>query len=530
LFNGTSAGGLDVNGYYGEQFGKAGLTFYASQNSSRAYAPGNTLFTAIPRTQRHVLEPKLFLTLSPNTRLIAGLSTTWENRLGGDIRYLDGNGDSTHSFYERNKSSRLSTQFSLEHRFGERGSGGRNLGDHGPDGRNSGERGSDGHGLGDGRGPGDARLGDHGIGERGSLTFKNAYNQFNRVITVPGYVFGGSQRSTYSEAAYHYKGDSSDWIAGLNLYTDAFREHSPAVSPGAVFPSRSYTQTTAGIFLQNTRKVTPWLQTEAGLRGDYVADYGWVLLPRLSALFRLAPNLTSRLGGGLGYKTPTIFTEESERIEFQHVLPVSADSNRLERSYGLNVDFNYRFRLTDDVSFNFNELFFYTRIDHPLELQDAGPALFRLVNVPGYIDTRGWETNIKFSYADFRWYIGYTFTDAHLKENKTVTENPLTVRNRLNNILMYEVEDKLKIGFEAYYYSWQLLTDGTQGKPYWTFGLMGEKLWAHFSLFVNFENFTDTRQTRFDTIYTGTVTHPVFRDIYAPLDGFVVNGGVKIKL
>jgi iron complex outermembrane receptor protein len=59
---------------------------------------------------------------------------------------------------------------------------------------------------------------------------------------------------------------------------------------------------------------------------------------------------------------------------------------------------------------------------------------------------------------------------------------------------------------------------------------MAEKLWEHFSLFINFENFTDTRQTRFDSIYTGTVTNPVFRDIYAPLDGFVVNGGLKIKL
>jgi len=36
--------------------------------------------------------------------------------------------------------------------------------------------------------------------------------------------------------------------------------------------------------------------------------------------------------------------------------------------------------------------------------------------------------------------------------------------------------------------------------------------------------------TKFDTIYTGTVTHPVFRDIYAPLDGFVLNGGIKVRL
>jgi iron complex outermembrane receptor protein len=43
-------------------------------------------------------------------------------------------------------------------------------------------------------------------------------------------------------------------------------------------------------------------------------------------------------------------------------------------------------------------------------------------------------------------------------------------------------------------------------------------------------NFTNTRQTRFGSIYTGTITNPVFKDIYAPLDGFVVNTGIKIKL
>jgi len=478
LINGTSAGGLDINGYYGQQFGKAGITIYASQNSNRAYAPGNTIFTAIPRTQRNVVEPRLFLNLGKNTRLIAGVSATRENRLGGDIRYLDGKGDSTHSYYERNKSSRISTQLSLDHR----------------------------------------------LGDRSSVTIKNAYNHFDRTITIPGYVFDGSQGSTYSEAAWHYKTDGSDWIAGANLYTDAFREH-----PRDNFPSRSYSQTTTGIFLQNTWKATSWLQTEAGLRGDHVADYGWVILPRVAALFQLAPALTSRLGGGLGYKTPTIFTEETERIQLQNVLPIDPDSNRLERSYGINLDLNYRWRLSEKAIINFNQLFFFTRIDHPLELQSEG-ARYRLVNSAGYIDSKGWETNIRISYADLRWYIGYTYTDAHLKEGGTLRENPLTARNRLNNILMYEIEDKFKLGFEAYYYGWQDLTDGTQGRPYWTFGLMGEKTWEHFSLFINFENFTDTRQTHWGSIYTGTVSRPVFRDIYAPLDGIVVNGGIKIKL
>ena len=94
---------------------------------------------------------------------------------------------------------------------------------------------------------------------------------------------------------------------------------------------------------------------------------------------------------------------------------------------------------------------------------------------------------------------------------------------------MYEIEDKLKIGFEAYYNGPQLLNDGANGKSYWITGLMIEKLWEKFSLFINFENFSDTRQTKFDSIYTGTIQDPVFRDIYAPLEGFVINGGIKLK-
>ena len=45
---------------------------------------------------------------------------------------------------------------------------------------------------------------------------------------------------------------------------------------------------------------------------------------------------------------------------------------------------------------------------------------------------------------------------------------------------------------------------------------MIEKIWEMFSLYANFENFTDRLQTRFDTIYTRRITNPVFKEIYAP--------------
>ncbi len=115
--------------------------------------------------------------------------------------------------------------------------------------------------------------------------------------------------------------------------------------------------------------------------------------------------------------------------------------------------------------------------------------------------------------------------------NMGVTKrNPLTPKHRFNAALVYEIAGKWKFGAELYYFSKQTLSDGSTGKDYWLSGLVAERLWKKFSLFINFENFGDVRQTRFENIYTGTVTNPVFKDIYAPLEGFVVNGGIKITL
>jgi iron complex outermembrane receptor protein len=268
---------------------------------------------------------------------------------------------------------------------------------------------------------------------------------------------------------------------------------------------------------------------EAGLRGDVVDEYGFELLPRVSALFRISPALSTRLGGGYGYKTPTVFTEETERLQFRGVQPIDINNTQNERSVGGNWDINYRTTL-GPVGFSLNHLFFYTRLNHPLVLIGAPGGKVAFQNADGHIDTRGTETNLRLLYGDFKLFVGYTYTDATTNYWGIEQWLPLTARHRLNNVLMYEVEEKLKVGLEGYYFSRQRLSDGTTGKPYWITGFMVEKLWERFSAYINFENFTNTRQSKFDTIYTGTIDNPQFRDIYAPVEGFVVNGGLKIRL
>ncbi len=473
----TSAGGLNTSGFYGKKFGKTGLTVFASRNSNAAYDPADISFSAIPKFDRYTLNPKLFVFFSPSTTMTVGANITTEKRTGGDMDYIKG--DNPSGYFEANNTDRYSTQVSFEHHFG----------------------------------------------KCSHFTLKNSFNRFQRGITSPGYGFTGTQNGTFTEATYAYHGDRAEWVTGLNLLTDDFKEIQLTTTP-----LRNYQQLTVGAFVQNTLKVNEKFNLETGLRGDYVKEYGFAFLPRLSALFKFNSNLSSRIGGGLGYKTPTIFAEESERMQYKNVLPVDKNVNKLERSYGVNADINYKTKFADgEVSFSINHLFFYTRITDPLLLQPDG-GNYRFNTVAGHIDSRGMETNIKIGYSDFKLFLGYTYTHAELHQGNIKAENFLTPRHRLNSVLLYEVHEKWKVGLEGYYFSKQNLSDGTSGKPYWITGLMIEKLWEKFSLYINFENFLDARQTRFGSIYTGSMSSPVFKDIYAPLDGFVVNGGIKLRL
>ncbi|NQX41479.1 iron complex outermembrane recepter protein [Pedobacter steynii] len=480
LLNGTSALGLDVSGFYAQKFEKIGATVYAAYNHGTAYDPSDIGLTAIPKFDRFTLNPKLFFYLTEGTTISAGLNTTIEKRMGGDLEYIRGNGSAEHSYFEKNKTGRYSTQVELDHK----------------------------------------------LSDREKFIFRNSVSYYDRSIALPDYLFSGKQLSTYTEVDYSRNGEQADWVAGLNILTDRFKEDQQ--NNNAL---RSYNYNTVGGFVQNTWNATEKFSIESGIRADYHNEYGFFFLPKISGLWKINEHFSTRLGGGLGYKAPSVFTEDAERIQFKNVLPIDVANTKAERSYGANYDINYGTALFEDkLGLSINQMFFYTRINNPILLSPFAGTHLQYVQPKGNLDTKGMETNVKITYSDFKLFIGYTLADVNQHTESTSTAYPLVSKHRLNNVLMYELEDQWKIGLEAYYFSKQKLNDGSIGKSYWTTGLMAEKLWEGFSIFVNFENFSNTRQTKFDTIYTGTITSPVFRDIYAPVDGFVVNGGIKLKL
>ena len=476
LINANSAKGFDASGFYSRRSGSAGITVFGSYDHNGPYDPGGTGITANPKLDRFVLNPKLFLYFNSRTNAWIGLNTTFEDRLGGDLEVVRGNAGGLHQYFEHNLTKRISGQFSLTHTI-------------------------------------------NGVS---SIHLKSSVGVFDRELSLASSAFSGSQVSSFSELNYVYRQKKNEWVVGLNEWTEKFTPRTAT--------QLTYRLSTLGFFLQNTFRLSHLVTVESGLRIDNnnpatnEKSAGLFVLPRLNLLFKISDVLSSRIGGGLGYKMPTPFIEDAEKIAFQNLHPIDFSTIRAERSYGINADISYRKRI-DETTISFNQFFFYTKLNHPVLLQGQD-----YVNASGTIDVAGVETNLRLSFDELALNLGYTYVDAREHFNGLNKRSPLTAKHRINADLTYEVEGSLRAGLEAFYTGEQLLSDGTTGRSFVTFGLLVQKMYRHFDVFVNGENITDRRQTRWDAIYTGSISNPVFRDIYAPLDGMVINAGVKIKL
>lgn len=480
LVNGNHTKALDLNGYYSQKFNKIGITLFASQNSQAAYDANKDGLSDIPQFKRYNINPRIFYYINKTATLSLGINSSFENRLGGDMKLINDNADSAHSYFERNITNRVSTQLKFEKIFA----------------------------------------------NKSVLTFKNSVGYFDRSITNSDYIFAGKQISSFSELSYLLEKNKSEWIFGGNLWTDNFQQTNATLNP------LDNNLITGGAFIQNNFKTNEKLIIETGIRADGTNQNIFFVLPRISAMYKITNKLTTRIGGGLGYKTPTIFSENAEEKGFRNIQPLDFQKIKPENSIGGNFDINYKTSLFNKISFSINQMFFYTRLNRPLILSDSilPNGNYEFVNANGYLDSKGFETNVKLRYDDISFYCGYTFIDAIRHYDQIKIINPLTAKHRIYMTLMYEIEDKLRIGYELFYIGQQQLSNEQIRPDYWVMGISAEYKFKHFSLFVNAENFTDTRQTKYEAIYTGSLQSPQFKEIWSPTDGFIFNGGFKINV
>lgn len=480
MLNQTSALGTTGNIFYAQKYGKLGLSVYGSVNNQIAFDPDSDGFSNMPDAQTFSLNPKLYYYINPNTEMSVGLNSTIDNRIGGDMEVIKGNTSAEHVFTEENKSERYATLFNF-------------------------------------RNTKDSR----------TITFKNSISYFDRQLSIPDYRFDGNQVSSFTEALYNlHNSAKTEWQFGLNHYFEQFSEEKTDS-----LPSTDYTHNTIGGFIQNTTDINEKFVLETGLRTDYNTDYGVFVLPRFSLLYNVNSKLSSRLGGAMGYKLPTIFTEDAEKLYYRGILPLSTDHLDAETSIGGNFDINYKTTLGDKITFSINQLFFLTQLKNALVLrEDDNTNLAYYESADGNILSSGFETNIKLTYADFKLYLNYAFINAELQYDNINNQKPLTPKHNAGFVLFYEIEEKWSAGYEVYYTGKQFDNLYNSKTDFWTMGIMLMRHFERLSVFVNFENFTNVIQSDYEPLVLPPTNNPTFPDIWSPTDGFVFNGGIKFKI
>ncbi len=472
----TQAMGSTANVFYSKRNEKFGVSLYGSGHYQKAYDPEDDGFSNLPKTKTVSFNPKFFYYPSEKTTFWFGVNGTYDDRIGGDITKIESGEEGIHQYTEENISKRIGSQAVYKTQ----------------------------------------------IDSISSLGIKNSISFFDRNLTIPDLVFDGKQTNTFTEITYQRTSGTTDWIFGANLYSSDFDENDGSPL------QRDQKDLTYGLFANNIHDLSDHWILETGLRTDYNTDFGFFPLPRISLLYKNDRGFSSRIGGGLGYKIPDIFTEEAEHINFGNVLAIDKSILKAERSYGLNFDINYQTRLFDTLGFSINQLFYVSVINNGLLLNSTNNGFFVFGNANDDILAKGAETNIKFTYNDFRWFLNYAFIDTALNYLDGNPQKPLTSKHNIGSVLMYESE-KWRIGYETFYTGKQFLPNGTQTTDFTTMGLLLMRNSSFGSVFVNFENFTDRRQSRFSPLVLPPHENPVFPKIYAPTDGFIFSVGVIVK-
>ncbi|MEO8098516.1 MAG: TonB-dependent receptor [Acidobacteriota bacterium] len=308
------------------------------------------------------------------------------------------------------------------------------------------------------------------------------------------------------------------WVVGVAAERDAYRPRD--------VQRFAYTYVTPAVFLQDDIVIAPWLSVSASVRADFHSQFGTFFSPRVSALIRRG-SWTSRISAGQGVFAPSPLTEETEAAGLSRLsvpTPLRAERGR-SASFDLTRGFG-PISLTGTL--------FASNIRNPVNAI-RGTA-YQLTNLSEQTTNRGVELLGTWRKAPFSATASYTYVRSREQQlSGGRSDIPLTPRHSLGLVGVWEREGKWRLGVECYYTGQQRLEYDpyrTYSKPYVIFGMMGERrLNKYVRLFLNLENLTDVRQTRWNSLLRPdrSADGRWTVDAWAPLDGRVINGGVRLN-
>lgn len=326
--------------------------------------------------------------------------------------------------------------------------------------------------------------------------------------------------SLFGEASVAGGSGATSWVGGIAFQQDGFRSEA--------FPAFDYTYDVPGIFAQVEQEASLDLTLAASGRVDFHDEYGTQFSPRLSALYRPG-NWTIRGSLGGGFFAPTPFVDEIEGPGLSRLEPL--EGLEAETAQTASLDVGYA-----DGPWEANLTLFGADIENATRLREIGPESVELVNIDGTTRVRGTELLLRFKQDGFTVTGSYVFVDASEPDPSGIgrREVPLTPKHTAGLVGMWEEHGKGRIGIEAYYTGEQALDDNpyrTRSRPYLHLGILGEITLGKVSLFANAENLLDVRQTKYDPLLLPqrAASGQWTVDAWAPLEGFILNGGIRLR-
>jgi outer membrane receptor for ferrienterochelin and colicins len=343
---------------------------------------------------------------------------------------------------------------------------------------------------------------------RASLARQWHDHQFGEVLERDRHDTGFAELTLRGATGRH------TWVAGAAIEHDAYE-------PTDV-PRFAHSFTTPGVFAQDDIDVRPWLAVSLSGRLDHHSEYGWFVSPRVSALFR-SGEWSTRLSGGTGFFGPTALTEETEAAGLTR-LGVDGPL-RAERGRSVSVDLT---RTQGPLSYT--ATLFGSRVVNPLQVDRSR---YVLRSLPEPTTTVGLELLGTFRRAPLSGTASYTYVQARETVEGMTGDVAQTPRHGFGLVVMVENEDG-RVGLEVYYTGTQRLEENPYrdvSEPVTLVGMLVERRVGPLRLFVNLENLTNVRQGRWDPILRPdrAVDGRWTVDAWAPLDGRVINGGMRVR-
>jgi iron complex outermembrane receptor protein len=306
-------------------------------------------------------------------------------------------------------------------------------------------------------------------------------------------------------------------VAGVAIERDAYRPQD--------VPQFAYTFIVPGVFGQADVQLADWVSVSGSARLDHHNEYGTFFSPRVAALFR-SGRWNSRLSVGSGFFGPSPLTEETEAAGLTRL--VIPNTLRAEEGRSASVDLS-----RTDGPLSYTATLFASRIAHPISV-DRSIGLV-LTNLDEPTTNVGMELLGTLRHAPYSVTGTYTYVVPSERVSGVSRDVALTPRHSAGLVAMWEKEDVGRVGLELYYTGVQRLDENpyaTESRPYVILGLLAERRFGRYRLFINGENLTGVRQTRWDPLVRPDRA-PDGRwtvDAWAPLEGVNINGGVRVML